>query len=264
MVESKPCPNCTSPVLPGQAFCPNCGGSLASVPDRPAPAPEPAPEPAAGEPNRIPGSYLAPDGVPPSTWAIQPSSSSFLGTHRPGSNLSLPAVAIPISTPSQSPAPGATDVAPARSEPVAELVAFGLSVAGAALGLASLLLPWTGVSGIGVGTTKLGVASQWAFAMPAGIPLLLVTALILGGIAGSDWAQVKLPKLASLIARVTDTILPMILGGLYLGVVLLYITLPTSFGYGLGIVVLLIAAALLVAGSVVCIFFPSQSTAKGE
>jgi len=145
---------------------------------------------------------------------------------------------------------------------VAELVAFGLSVAGAALGLASLLLPWTGVSGIGVGTTKLGAASQWAFAMPAGIPLLLVTALILGGIAGSDWAQVKLPKLASLIARVTDTILPMILGGLYLGVALMYVTLP--WGYGMGIVVLLIAAALLVAGSVVCIFFPSQSTAKGE
>ena len=376
MVESRLCPNCTLPVKPRQAFCANCGASLAvashqllvDAPEttpapgpeaaretRPAPTagqepepapkpdpeparepmPEPEPEPAAGQepepapkPNpeparepvpepepgparealpepepgpepardaapepvpeleleqapaidpellsypgaggagRIPGSYLAPaDGVPPSTWTIQPSTSSILGAHRPGSNLSLPVVAIPVATPALSPAPVPSDVASAVGEPIQELVAFGLSVAGAALGIASFFLPWTGANGIGVGTTQLGAANQWAFAMPAGIPLLVVTALILGGVAGSDWAQVKLPKLASVIERVTDTILPMILGGLYLGVALLYVTLPSSFGYGTGIVVLLLAAVLLVAGSVVCMFFPSDTAAKVE
>jgi hypothetical protein len=143
---------------------------------------------------------------------------------------------------------------------VQELVAFGLSVAGAALGIASFFLPWTGVSGVGIGTTQAGPTNQWAFAMPAGIPLLLVTALILGGMAGSDRAQVELPKFAPVIARVTDTVLPMILAGLYLGVVLLYATLP--WGYGMGIVVLLVAAILLVAGSIVCIFFPSEPAPK--
>jgi hypothetical protein len=143
---------------------------------------------------------------------------------------------------------------------VQEVVAFGLSVAGAALGIASFFLPWTGVSGVGIGTAQAGPTNQWAFAMPAGIPLLLVTALILGGMAGSDRAQVELPKFAPVIARVTDTILPMILAGLYLGVVLLYATLP--WGYGMGIVVLLVAAILLVAGSIVGIFFPSEPAPK--
>jgi len=324
LVESTSCPNCKSPVLLGQAFCPSCGRSLASGPDplesapetgvrvrarnrrssprpkpafepssepalEPAPEPalEPAPEPAfepAPEPafepdpallsdpgvggtNRIPGSYLAPtEALPPSTWAIQPSSSSILGTRRQGSSPSLSVGAISISTPGTSPAPVATEVAPAHSEPLQELVAFGLSVAGAALGIASFFLPWTGATGIGVGTTSLVngtvATNQWAFAMPAGIPLLLFTALTLGCIAGSDRAQLELPKFARVIARVTDTILPMILAGLYLGVVLLYATLP--WGYGMGIVVLLVAAGLLVAGSVVCIFFPSEPAPKLE
>ena len=276
MVESTRCPNCTSPVLLGQTFCPNCGGSLASAPDQSAPeaalepapesAPEPAPrlsEPGVSGANRIRGGYLAPaDSLPPSTWAIQPSSSSILGTRRPGSSPSLSVGAIPIATLNTSPAPVAPEVAPARSEPVQELVAFGLSVAGAALGIASLFLPWTGVSGVGVGTTQAGATNRWAFDMPAGIPLLLITALVLGGMAASDRAQLQLPKLALVIARVTDTVLPMILAGLYLGVALLYATLP--WGYGMGIVVLLVAASLLVAGSIVCIFFPSEPASKLE
>ncbi len=149
-----------------------------------------------------------------------------------------------------------------------ELVAFGLSVAGAALGIASFFLPWTGATGIGVGTTSLAggnvTTNKWAFDMPAGIPLLLITALVLGGIAGSNRVQLELPKLASVIARVTDLVLPMILGGLYLGVVLLYVTLPSSFGYGLGIVILLVAAVLLVAGSVVALIVPSEPAPKPQ
>ena len=293
MVESTRCPSCTLPVLPGQAFCPNCGASLAGTADRlvapaveiePAPAveiapapvveiePAPAPgldpallsDPAAGGTYRIPGSYLPPtDELLPSTWTLQPSGSSIVG-RRPGSSPSPSAAVAPISAPITIPPRTATEAASDRTESARELVPFGLCVAGAALGIASFFLPWTGVSGIGVGTTQAGATNQWAFAMPAGIPLLVLTALILAGIAGSDRAQLELPKLASAIGRVTYSILPMLLGGLYLGVVLLYVTLPSSFGYGMGIVVLLVAALLLVAGSVASIFFPSEPAPKVE
>ena len=70
MVESTRCPNCTSPVLPGQAFCPNCGVSLAGVFGtlvmllgglRPEPAPEPAARPRWRRiPSRIPVTTAAP------------------------------------------------------------------------------------------------------------------------------------------------------------------------------------------------------------
>jgi len=309
VVESTRCPNCTSPILPGQAFCPNCGASLAGMSARldeepvqapePAFVPEPAPEPAfvpepAPEPafvpepaperrfepepvpdqallydpgvsvvNRVPGSYLPPaEELPPSAWTIQPSNSSIIG-RRPGSLPNMSVATIPVAAPITVPSPE-TPVAASKGESATELVAFGLSVAGAALGIASLFLPWTGVSGIGVGTTQAGGTNQWAFAMPAGIPVLVVTALILAGIVGSEKAQLELPKLALVIARVTATILPMILGGLYLGVVLMYVTLPSSFGYGMGIVILLIASLLLVAGSVVSIFFPAEPASKVE
>ena len=53
--------------------------------------------------------------------------------------------------------------------------------------------------------------NQWAWGMPAAIPLFLLTALVLGAAAGSDRAQQRLPALASVIARVTDVILPMLL-----------------------------------------------------
>ena len=303
MVESTRCPNCTSPILPGQAFCPNCGASLAGMSARPDEEPIQAPEPAIGtqpalgpepapeleperapeppfepEPvpdqtllydpgvslvSRVPGSYLPPaEELPPSAWTIQPSNSSIIG-RRPGSLPNMSVATIPVAAPITTPSPE-TPVAASQGESATELVAFGLSVSGAALGIASLFLPWTGVSGIGVGTTQAGGTNQWAFAMPAGIPMLVVTALILAGIVGSEKAQLELPKVALVITRVTATILPMILGGLYLGVVLMYVTLPSSFGYGMGIVILMIASLLLVAGSVVSIFFPAEPASKVE
>jgi hypothetical protein len=149
---------------------------------------------------------------------------------------------------------------PARKESATELVAFGLVAAGGVVGFASLFLPWAGSSGIGIGTVasagSLPQSSQWAWGMPAAVPLLLLTGLILGAAAGSDRAQQRLPKLAFVIGRVTDVILPMLLGGLYLGVGLLYVTLPPQFGFGTGILVLIGAAFLLLAGSIVALFFP--------
>jgi hypothetical protein len=97
--------------------------------------------------------------------------------------------------------------------------------------------------------------------MPAAIPLLLLTGLVLGAAAGSDRAQQRRPSLAFVIGRVTDVILPMLLGGLYLGVGLLYVTLPPQFGFGTGILVLIVAAFLLLAGSIVSLFFPTGDDA---
>jgi hypothetical protein len=179
----------------------------------------------------------------------------------------------PVSYPATNPAVGQPSTAAslggsvraALPESTRELVAFALSAAGAALGIASFFLPWTGVTGIGVGTTGEKIApNQWAFAMPAGIPLLLITILVLSAVAGSDRIQIEVPRFATGIARITDLILPMILGGLYLGVVLLYVTLPSSFGYGMGIVILMVSAVLLIAGSVVSIFYPPEPAPTGR
>lgn len=148
---------------------------------------------------------------------------------------------------------------PVRKESTQELVAFGLVAAGAVVGAASLFLPWTGVVGMGIGTTSPS-PNQWGWSLPAALPLFLLSALVLGGVTGSDRAREKLPNLASVIVQVTDLIMPMILGGLYLGVVLLYVTLPSGFGSGLllGQLAMLVGAGLLIAGSIAGLAFPHE------
>ena len=145
----------------------------------------------------------------------------------------------------------------ARKESTQELVAFGLVAAGAVMGAASLFLPWTGVVGMGIGTTSQS-PNQWGWSLPAAVPLFLLSALVLGGVTGSDRAKEKLPNLAPVIVQVTDLIMPLILGGLYLGVVLLYVTLPSGFGSGLllGQLAVLVGAGLLIAGGITTLFFP--------
>lgn len=149
---------------------------------------------------------------------------------------------------------------PARKESAQELVAFGLVATGGVVGFASLFLPWAGSTGIGIGTVASAGAppqsNQWAWGMPAAIPLLVLTALLLGAAAGSDRAQQQLPALASVIARVTDVVLPMVLAGLYFGVGLLYVTLPPQFGFGTGIIVLFCGGFLLLTGSIAALFLP--------
>jgi hypothetical protein len=147
-----------------------------------------------------------------------------------------------------------------RKESVQELVAFGLVAAGGVVGFASFFLPWAGSTGIGIGTVAMAgsppQANQWAWGMPAAIPLFLLTGLILGAAAGSDRAQQRLPELAPVIGRVTDVMLPMLLSGLYFGVGLLYLTLP--YGFGTGIFILIAGACLLLAGSIVALFGPPK------
>jgi len=269
----------------------------------PEPAQPPAPgldpallsDPMAAASGRIPGGYVWPEVVePPAGQTLQPSSSSSLGARSPGASPSLSVGAIPVSQPVPAPPPLPASAPPAGPAPAVfaaaasptqqlppapvsvsasvraalpqstrELVAFSLSTVGGAVGIASFFLPWTGVVGMGVGSTGDKIApNRWAFDMPAGIPLLLITVLILAAVAGSDRVQVELPKLAVVIGRATDIILPMLLAGIYLGVALLYATLP--WGYGMGIVILLIAACLLVAGSAASIFFPPEPAKEAK
>jgi hypothetical protein len=64
------------------------------------------------------------------------------------------------------------------------------------------------------------------------------------------------------IGRVTGVIMPMILGGLYVGVALLYLTFP--FGSGAGIFFVLLAGCLLISGAIVSMFTTPDSPAKDK
>ena len=208
--------------------------------------------------------------VTPAPWAqpapvAQPPAPPSYVVQRP------PAPASPFSQP--APIVPATPVATAVTEPpsrptakesIPELVAFGLVAAGAVIGILSLFLPWAGVTGIGIGTESIAGSppppNQWGWGMPAGFPLFLLSLPVLVAAAGSDRAQQRFPRLASVIGRVTDLILPMILGGLYLGVVFMYMTVPAGYGPGLysGQSAIVVAAGLLIAGAIVTIFFPPE------
>ena len=168
MVESSLCPACSSAVLAGQAYCPTCGAPQATDAASNAGTPEAA---------RPSGEPTMPD------WALRPSSESSMP--RPdGPSMSVSVGAIPVSSvggkavlpnaaaaPFAAPAPPRSPFAapisrpvppvavpqspakPAQKESTQELVAFGLTAAGAVMGAASQFLPWTGVVGMGIGTT---------------------------------------------------------------------------------------------------------------
>jgi hypothetical protein len=159
--------------------------------------------------------------------------------------------------PAQIPAFAPAADKPVRKESVTELIAFGMVAAGAVLGIASLFLPWANEQGIGIGNYSIHTPppDQWGWGMPSAGPLFLLSILVLGAAAGSDRSQARLPNLAAAIRQVTDLILPMILGGLYLGVFLLYLTLPGPHAFGVGTVILFFGGCLLVGGGVTAVFF---------
>jgi hypothetical protein len=136
-----------------------------------------------------------------------------------------------------------------------------LIAAGVSIGIASLFLPWAGATGIGIGT-EMTVGSppppnQWGWGMPAGFPLFLLSLPVLLATAAADRLQARVPRMAAAVGRVTDLILPMILGGLYLGVAFMYLTVPATFGgLYLGQFALVLGAGLLIAGAVVTVFVP--------
>ena len=204
--------------------------------------------------------------APPSPFAQPPVTPSFVVQRPPAppSPFAQPAPQVPAGPT----APSLQDsVRPARKESIPELISFGLVAAGAVIGIMSLFLPWAGVTGIGIGTESIAGSppppNQWGWGMPAGFLLFLLSLTVLVAAAGSDRAQERFPRLTLAISRVTDLILPMILGGLYLGVVFMYMTVPAGYGPGLytGQFALVLGAGLLIAGAIVTIFFPPETDA---
>jgi hypothetical protein len=147
-------------------------------------------------------------------------------------------------------------LASVAAEPKTELAATGLTALGGAFALVSFALPWAAENGLGVGTIDLNPrAGAWAFDTPAGWPLFLISALLLASLLASDKLEELMPGLAPTIRRLTETTVPMLLGGFLLGVSFLYLTLP--WGCGDGLVLLAAGALLLIAGSIVGLFFPA-------
>jgi len=142
------------------------------------------------------------------------------------------------------------------AEPKSELAATGLTALGGALVLVGFALPWTADNGLGVGTVDIHPRpGAWAFDTAAGWPLFLIAALLLASILASDKLEELMPGLAVTIRRLTEVAVPMLLGAILLGVSLLYVTLP--WGFGGGIVLVTLGATLLIAGSMVGLFFPA-------
>ncbi len=124
------------------------------------------------------------------------------------------------------------------AEPKAELAATGLTALGGALALVSFALPWAGDNGLGVGTVDIHPRPDaWAFDTAAGWPLFLMAAVMLAVILASDKLEELMPGLAPTIRRLTESALPMLLGGILLGVGLLYLLLPWGCGGGISLLV---------------------------
>ena len=223
----------SAPVAPGTAAAESAVGPASTVPP-PAPA----------GPSTVPPPALA--GASP-----LPPFAASAGYERP-----TPPAALGPSAPVAAESPLASGE-PARKESARELIAFGLVAAGAALGIGSLFLPWANELGTSVMMTETTAPHQWGWGMPAGISIFLLSTLVLGAVSGSDRAQAKLPRLSLEIGRVTSTVMPLILGGLDLGVFLLYWGFP--WGFGGGLFVLLLGAVSLIAGAIVALFFPPET-----
>jgi hypothetical protein len=186
---------------------------------------------------------------------------SEAATATPAATAATAATAAPVAA---TDAPVAATAATARKESLQELIAFGLVAGGAVIGMASMFLPWgNGVDGAGIGINAAhSRPNEWGWTMWISIPLFLLSGLVLGAASGSDRAKERLPKLAPVIGQVTDMIIPMILGGLYLGVVLMAATYP--WGFGGGVLAMLLAAGLLIGGAVVTLFSPAEVASDAE
>jgi len=239
----------------------------------------PAPDPV---PTAEPWSPL-PIAAPPPSRTIQPSSSFAAGARVGDSPLrsvgaqpiAPPVVAAPRATTAPSipfsvagPAPQAERDASSQlglsgvlHMTVPELIVKGLVITGGVVGLLSLFLAWAGHTGNGVGTTVASPPNGWSFNTPAGIYMLIISVLLVGSAVapavvpflGYPEADRFIRRFKRIIVTVTDLIVPLVVGGLYLGVALLYWSLP--WGYGTGIFILVLGAILLIAGATTALYF---------
>ena len=235
-------------------LAPSASRSLGAIgAARPAPAPFASASPVPGAP---PTPYSAPPAPPVTVPALAQAPEA-----RPPAGGGSPFVATPV-----SPAPPVVPMTTAErirvtfasmaAEPKSELAATCLTALGGALALVGFALPWTAENGLGVGTVDIHPRpGAWAFDTAAGWPLFLIAALLLASILASDKLEELMPGLAVTIRRLTEVAVPMLLGAILLGVSLLYVTLP--WGFGGGIVLVTLGATLLIAGSIVGLFFPA-------
>jgi hypothetical protein len=141
-------------------------------------------------------------------------------------------------------------------ESTAELAATCLAAVGGTLALVSFFMPWAAGNGIAIGTVDVDPRpGAWAFDTPAGWPLVLLFVVLAAAIVASYKLDVLLPGLASPIKRLTSVVAPMLLGGIMLGVSLMYLTLP--WGCGDGPVLFGVGGGILVASSIVALFAPA-------
>jgi len=261
---------------------------VARLPERPAPTPSAPvrPIPGSGPFGALPQMPLAPDpAASPLAAALAPAAPSGAQALEPDpapAGAALPdQVQADSPTPLPAPVPNATQVGPrpiatlplaasaatavappeahsGRKESVQELLAFGLIAGGAVIGMACLFLPWgNSLDGAGVGIDAAHAGpNQWGWSMNVALPLFLLSGLMLGAAFGSDRAKERMPRLASVVGQVTDMIMPMVLGGLYLGVVLMAITYP--WGFGVGPLAMLLGGCLLIGGAAVTLFWPPE------
>ncbi len=255
--------------------------TLAPVPATPEPPPtaaagpqpaavpewQPAPLPALPP---IPGSYLPPSegmrGAADRWNAAPPSAGSRSAVTGPGSPLAgdgpgsiqsggegwvaMPATAQmgsggePVGSASAGPAPAAEpgEAGRASVEPPTDLAGWLLAI-GAFVAVVAFVLPWSS-SGIGIiGSSQVGngYLDRWGLANPANIFLVLAAAVVLALILVPN----RLPR------WLAEGVLPIVLGGIDLGVWFTYVSSP--FGDAIGILVLLAAGGLLVLGGVLAL-----------
>jgi hypothetical protein len=142
------------------------------------------------------------------------------------------------------------------AEPRGELAATVLTALGGTLALVSFFLPWAGANGLAIGTIDVSPRpGAWAFDTPGGWPLFFLFGVLAASIVASYKLEELMPGLAPTIRRLTEVTVPMLLGGILLGVGLMYLTLP--WGCGSGPALLALGGAVLIAGSTVGLFFAS-------
>ena len=133
------CPNCSSPVLPGEAFCDNCGADLSSLAITMAPAvaePEPesalapAPvEPAAAPPVAAPDEATMLAAPPVAEPVLAPIAPEPVAAPNDATILAAPPVAVPMPAPSVPEPVAAPDDATILATPVATAPTLAAPVA---------------------------------------------------------------------------------------------------------------------------------------
>lgn len=201
---------------------PSDAAAPAGSPPGPAAIP-PGPPPAPA----IPGAYLAPSAMfaSPISPPPQPASSGLAAA---------PVVAPPASPSVRSRAAtvlGGVSVAIPRELP------DWLAIAGSALAIASFPLPWA-TDGV-IGASGIGYFANWGLANPGHLLLVLAALVVL---VLSVFPN-RLP------GWIRTGVLPLVVGGVLLGLAFAYHARP--FGGGTGVTVLLVAALVLLIGGLV-------------